>query len=215
MHLISTPITIGAAAHVIHGTLPLVGDRIQERLNDETVGTLQLYDVEVHSHLQQKSVAYLASAMVPKSRIEYVLVSSGRHEAPLKRWNNRTRKSLHSAIAVLSSCCIEGDVHLPGGMLDTRYTYLRELSGFFALTNARVRILGAEAVEIPLVFANLDYVSCLQIGEVFGPNPEDLVGTADEVDVPTAVECDVPTADEFHVHPADLAAALVESGTGG
>ena len=185
MQLTSTPITIGAAAHVIHGTLPLVGDRIQERLNDESAGTLQLLDVEVHSHLQQRSVAHLASAMVPKSRIEYVLVASGRHEAPVKRWNNRTRKSLHSAIAILSSCCIEGDVHLPGGLLDTHYAFVRELPGFFAITNARVRILGAEAIDIPLVFASRDYVSCLQIGEVFGPIPEGL---------PESVIVDLPVA---------------------
>jgi hypothetical protein len=170
MHLTSTAITIGAGAHVLHGNLQLVGGRIQERLNDHRYGTLQLSDVHVRSQLQGRSVARLASALVPKSRIEYVLVSSGRHEAPLKRWNNRTPKSQHATVAVMERCCIEGDVHLPGGLLDTHYSYTRQLPGFFALTNARVRILGGDPTEVPLVFANLEYVSCLQIGEVFGPD---------------------------------------------
>lgn len=182
MHLTSTPITIGAAAHVLHGTLPLRGDRIQERLNDDTSDTLQLFDVDVRSHLQQRSVVHLGSALVPKSRVEYVLVDSGRHEAPIKRWNNRTRKAQHSAIAVLSSCVIEGEMHLPGVLLDTHYTYTRELPNFFALTHARVRILGAEAVEVPLVFANLEMVSCLQIGEVFGPDILDATGPVESVE---------------------------------
>lgn len=182
MHLTSTAITIGAGAHVLHGKLPLVGDRIQERLNDERHSTLQLSDVDVCTHLQQRQVAHLASALVPKSRIEYVLVNSGRHEAPLKRWNNRTRKARHSAVAVLERCCIEGEVHLPGGLLDTHYSYTRELPGFFALTNAQVRVLGGDPVEVPLVFANRDCVSCLQIGEVFGPDVVDTAGPVEAVD---------------------------------
>jgi hypothetical protein len=182
MHMTTTAITIGAGAHVLHGNLPLVGGRIQERLNDERYGTLQLLDVDVRSHLQQRSVAQLASALVPKSRMEYVLVNSGRHEAPLKRWNNRTPKAQHSAIAVLERCCIEGDVHLPGGLLDAYYTYTRQLPDFFALTNARVRILGGEPIEVPLVFANREYVNCLQIGEVFGPDILDSTGPVETVD---------------------------------
>jgi hypothetical protein len=181
MHLTTTAITIGAGAHVLHGNLSLAGGRIQERLNDERFGTLQLSEVDVRSHLQQRPVAHLASALVPKSRIEYVLVESGRHEAPIKRWNNRTRKAQHSAVAVLERCCIEGEVHLPGGLLDTHYTYARELPNFFALTSARVRILGGEAIEVPLVFANRDYVSCLQIGEVFGPQEMDSTGPVETV----------------------------------
>src|SRR5690606_7540485 len=133
MHMTTTAITIGAGAHVLHGNLPLVGGRIQERLNDERSGTLRLSEVDVRSQLQQRSVAHLASALVPKSCIEYVLVNSVRHEAPIKRWNNHTRKAQHSAVAVLERCCIEGDVHLPGGLLDMHYTYTRELPAFFAL----------------------------------------------------------------------------------
>jgi hypothetical protein len=182
MHYTSTAITIGVGTHVLHGTLPLGGERIQDRLNDGTAGTLQLLEVDVRSHLQQRPVSHLALALVPKSRIEYVLPDSGRHEAPIKRWNNRTRKAQHSAIAVLERCCIEGDVHLPGGLLGTHYTYTRELPNFFALTNARIRILGGEAIEAPLVFANRDYVSCLQIGEVLGPHLLDSTGPVEDVD---------------------------------
>lgn len=182
MHMTTTAITIGAGAHVLHGNLPLVGGRIQERLNDERSGTLRLSEVDVRSQLQQRSVAHLASALVPKSCIEYVLVNSVRHEAPIKRWNNHTRKAQHSAVAVLERCCIEGDVHLPGGLLDMHYTYTRELPAFFALTNARVRILGGEPIEVPLVFANREYVSCLQIGEVFGPDVIDSTTPTESID---------------------------------
>jgi hypothetical protein len=182
MHLTSTAITIGAGGHLLHGTLPLVGDRIQERLNDEITGTLQLSDVDVRSQLQRRPVAHLAWAVVPKARIEYVMVDSGRHEAPIKRWNNHTRKAQHSAVAVLERCSIEGDVHLPGGLMDTHYTYTRELPAFFALTNARVRVLGADPIEVPLVFANREFVSCLQIGEVFGPDVPALSEPVETID---------------------------------
>ena len=159
-----TRITVGVSKHVLIGTLPLAGTRIQERLNDSRTDVIALTDVEVWSHVNRQCVARLPMAVVPKSQIEYLLIPGDSHEAPQKRWNNHTRKKVFPAFAVVSDCSVSGEIHLATEPTDVWYTLSQQLPRFFAITEASFRGFAGEQLDVSLVIANRDYVTCFHAG---------------------------------------------------
>src|SRR5688572_4177986 len=85
-------ITVAIPGHWLLGTLSLAGNRIQEALNDSRTDFLELTEVDVHPHGNRFSAARLPDVTVAKSQVQIVAVPSSEHEAPVKRWNNRTAK---------------------------------------------------------------------------------------------------------------------------
>lgn len=169
-------ITAAVAGHWLVGRLPLTGSRIQEALSDPSSDFVKLLDVEVHPLAKRECVAKLREVLVPKSKIEFVAVPSGPHEAPEKRWNNRTAKQIVQAFAIVSDYSISGELHLPAKPGDFQLAFTRQLGRFFALTGVTLNSSrqGTKQLSVSLVIVNKDFVSCFQVGQ---PAPAEGSGT--------------------------------------
>lgn len=163
----NTQVIASVSEHWLLGSLPLAGTRIQDALNDSSTEFVQLSDVEVYRRAKCQCVASLTEAVVPKCNIEFVVVPSNQHEAPVKRWNNLAARTVLKAFAIVNDCCISGELHLSTEPRDDRYTFSHQIGNFFALTGASLSLTGpgVEPLRIPLVFANKDFVNCFHIGE--------------------------------------------------
>ncbi len=162
----STRITVAVSDYWILGTLPLENTRIQDLLNDSSTAFLQLHDVEVHKLANCDCIATLSNLVVPKNKLEFILVPSDKHEAPDKRWNNRKSKQGYTAFTILSQYSVFGTLHLDTEPTDSRYVLTHQLGSFFALTDACVHRggRGVKQLHVPLLLANTDFVNCFEVG---------------------------------------------------
>jgi hypothetical protein len=160
-------ITAAVFGHWLIGNLPLADFRIQEVLNDSRTDFLTLTDVEVHPLSKRECVSHLPQVIIPKGKLEFVIVPTSRHEAPEKRWNNLAAKTPFQAFAMLSGYRIWGELHLPKEPDDIHFVFTHQLSQFFALTRASVSLdpRGESQLSAPLLLANKESVSCLHIGQ--------------------------------------------------
>ncbi len=160
----SKRITIAISGHWIFGYLPLSGSRIQETLNDSRTDFLTLIDVEVHPLSNGASITRLPEVTIPKAKVQIVAVPTNEHEAPEKRWNNRTAKEAFQTFAIASDYRVSGELHLPSKPSGPPFILVEQLGKFFALTDASFS-LGKKQLKAPLILINKDFVSCFHVGE--------------------------------------------------
>jgi hypothetical protein len=180
-------ITAAISGHWLVGHLPLDGTRIQDALNDARTDFLRLFDVEVHAPAKREYITKLPDVIVPKCKLEFVVIPTGEHEAPEKRWNNRAARAVFKAFAIVGHCDISGHLHLPSKPNDFQYTLLHQLGRFFALTEASFSFSGHGGTElsVPLLFVNRDFVSCLHVGTL----QPDARQVAEQFDPPVVLPC--------------------------
>jgi hypothetical protein len=158
-------ITAAVSGHWLVGDLPLSGTRIQEVLNDAGTDFLRLFDVEVHAPAKRECVNKLPDVIVPKCKLEFVVIPTSEHEAPEKRWNNRAARAVFKTFVIVGHCDISGHLHLPSKPANFQFTLLQQLGRFFALTEASFSFSGMQ-LSVPLLFVNRDFVSCLHVGSL-------------------------------------------------
>lgn len=163
----STRITIAVSDYWILGTMPLENSRIQDVLSDPSTNFVQLCDAEIHKLTDCDCVARLPNVYLPKDKIEFILKATDVHEAPDKRWNNRKLKQRYGAFAIVGDHCAYGYLHLDSRPSDARYVLSHQLGNFFPLTDATVRFggRGARQLNVPLLFANTEYLNCFDVGD--------------------------------------------------
>jgi hypothetical protein len=173
----TTRIIASVSGHWILGALPLAGGRIQEVINETNTEFLQLSEVSIYHRTKCQHVVELHGVTVPKKKIEFIVVPSEEHEAPVKRWNNLSARTVTNAFAIVNDCCISGDLHLPENPSDSRYALLHQVGDFIALTGASLSHTGPDdkPVRVPLLFANKDYINCFQVGQAIKNTPTESV----------------------------------------
>jgi hypothetical protein len=161
-------ITAAVSGHWLVGHLPLSGTRIQEALNDAGTDYLRLFDVEVHAPAKRECITKLPDVIVPKCKLEFVVIPTSEHEAPEKRWNNRAARAVFKTSLTVGNCYISGHLHLPSKPANFHFTLLQQLGRYFPLTEASFSFSGhgGTQLSVPLLFVNRDFVSCLHIGAV-------------------------------------------------
>lgn len=157
--------------------MPLADGRIQEVINDNNTEFLQLTKVSIYRRTKCQHVGDLDEVIIPKKKIEFIVVPSDEHEAPVKRWNNLSSRIVTNAFAIVNDCCISGELHLPANPSDDRYVLLHQVGDFIALTEASLSLTGplAKPVRVPLLFANKDYINCFHIGQASKNTPTESV----------------------------------------
>jgi hypothetical protein len=159
------PVIVSASGQWFVGKLLSHGERIQDILRDTNSSFITLSDVQICRPAEGEWCrATLHHVIVLRHEIEFVTVPPGRHEAPIKRYNNyEVRKTIH-CVFTLGQYCIQGDVHVPVVHDDVAYTFLSQLGSFFPITNACLSTTGIEQLTVPVLFANKQHVSCFSLG---------------------------------------------------
>jgi hypothetical protein len=116
-------------------------------LNADHTAFLHLHDVAVFRGFQGECLKRMSDATIPKRTIDFVMIESTVHEAPLRRKHSFIEKRPQSALVLMAEYEIRGTFMLKGSA-DTLLTSLRETPTFFPITSAYVRRLESEGESI-------------------------------------------------------------------
>ena len=98
-------VMVATSSYWFVGDMPTKGFRIKDVLKDGSTDYLMMSDVEIYRHPIRECITNLSDLTLPKNKIEIVVMSLDQHEAPTKRWNNFTAKSVFEAFAVVGNYC--------------------------------------------------------------------------------------------------------------
>ncbi len=108
-------ILIVADHHSLFGEIKSRGLRMLDVLNDVSTDYLRLHDVAVRRGIQDESISkQLPAVTIPKSAIDFVLLESSKHEAPLRRQHAFVPKDAHTAFILLGEYEIHGTFMFKG-----------------------------------------------------------------------------------------------------
>jgi hypothetical protein len=156
-----TRVIVVVSQHWIVGSMPSNGQRIQDILRDENSNYARLMDVQIYADANHTAcLAVLPQAMVPKERIELVILPEEQHEAPVKRWNNFTARSTAKISGIVSRYYVEGELQLPPSTLDVLRAVTQQLGTFFPITRASLIAPDSRRIAAPVVFANKRFLNC-------------------------------------------------------
>jgi hypothetical protein len=157
----ATRVIVAASPYWIAGSIWLNEKRIQDILKDSNTNFARFTDVQIFADADRTScVAALPYAMVPKDRIELVILPDARHEAPVKRWNNFNVRTTSKVSAIVSRYYIEGQLQLPPSTLDVMHALTQQLGSFFPIVGASIVAPDLKRMRVPVVFANKRFLSC-------------------------------------------------------
>ena len=165
-------VMVATSSYWLVGNMPSTGVRIQDVLKDGGTDFVMLSDVQVHQHVERKCLTTLSDVVVPKCKIGIMVVPSDQHEAPVKRWNNFTAKAAVKVFTIVSEYCIQGELQLPTPSDDSLYTLTDKLGRFFAISRASISGPGAKQLNVPLLFANKEFVNCFHLAPLVHPVTE-------------------------------------------
>jgi len=157
---------VGVSGHWLVGAMLSTGTRIQDVLKDGATDFVHLVDVQVCPYAEREScLATLSEVVVPKCKIEIVVVFADRHEAPTKRRNNLVVRETTNVFAIVSKYYIQGELHLPTSPHDSLSTLNHHLGRFFPITRASMSGPGEKQLSVPFLLANKDFVNCFHVAE--------------------------------------------------
>ena len=173
-------ILVVSGLHSFFGEVENRGLRVLDVLNDVSTGFLQLHDVTVIRGFHGERIKRIQDAMIPKSAIDFVLLESETHEAPMRRRHSFVEKRAQRALVLMADFEIRGTFMLKGPV-DSMVALGRDSSPFFPITSANVKRLVStgESVKAGVVMINNSKVSLLHL-EQEPAVPYDLEGTPDE-----------------------------------
>jgi len=165
MLLDETKVMVAVAEHWLVGSIPCYGNRIQDILKDESTNLLRLSDVQICQDADlTRPLISLPHVIVPKQNIELMVLPEGKHEAPVKRWNNLAVRATTNVFAIMSRYCVRGELQLPESPSDTARVLTHQLGTFFPITQASIVGAGIK-LTAPVLFANKRLVHCLYVGD--------------------------------------------------
>jgi len=154
------------SGHWLVGAMLSAGTRIQDVLNDGSTDFVHLMDVQVCGIAQPEScLATLSKVLIPKCKIQLVILPADRHEAPKKRWNNLTVRATTNVFTIVSKYRIQGELNLPTSSDDPLSTLTHQLGRFFPITQASLSGPGVKELSVPVLLANRDFVNCFHVGK--------------------------------------------------
>lgn len=159
----SIPLILVVENHWLLGKLRTSDLRVLDILNDPQTDYLDLHDVKVFSSGdQQNCLADLPEAIVPKERLQLLIIPTDKYEKSRKERMHRIvdKKSLDVS-TVAAGYFIQGKLHVRSHGYDSRYTLTHVLGHFFPITDATISRPGVEPITVSTVIANKTYLSCL------------------------------------------------------
>jgi hypothetical protein len=162
----NTPVIAVVSEHWLVGVLPLTGARIRDVLRDGNTDFVHVHNVSVYQNGESESrVAILPQALVPKEKIQLVIIPKSRHEAPVRRYNNLAKSATANVFLMVGGYSVQGELHLPTLSKNMLHTFTSGIGEFFAITQARVEGFG-KRLSAPVVLANKGLVGCFSLGEL-------------------------------------------------
>jgi hypothetical protein len=153
-------VLIVAGLHSFLGDVENRGVRVLDVLNDDHTAFLHLHDVAVFRGFQGECLKRMSDATIPKRTVDFVMIESTVHEAPLRRKHGYIEKRPQSALVLMAEYEIRGTFMLKGSA-DSLLTSRRETPTFFPITSAYVRRLESpgESIKANVLLVNNTRVS--------------------------------------------------------
>jgi hypothetical protein len=105
-------------------------------------------------------IAALPQAMIPKDRIQLVILPETKHEAPVNRWNNFSARTTANISAIVGGFYVEGELQLPLSTIDVVHAFTQQLGTFFPITRASIIAADKKCLAVPVLFANKRFLNC-------------------------------------------------------
>ncbi len=163
------PAVVATSSHWLVGNILCHGMRIQDVLMDPNTDAARLTDVKICGYAGVECLKTAPHAVVPKKKIELLLIPSSQHEAPMRRLYKYTQKRSYRAFVVVGEYCVEGAISLPSPPKDPVHTLAHQIDRFFPVTQASISTIGGEPFDSPILLANKEYVTCFHVGEEIVP----------------------------------------------
>jgi hypothetical protein len=153
-------VLIVAGLHSFLGDVENRGVRVLDVLNDDHTAFIHLHDVAVFRGFQGECLKRMSDATIPKRTIDFVMIESTVHEAPLRRRHGFIEKRPQSALVLMAEYEIRGTYMLKGSA-DTLLTTRHETPTFFPIISACVRRLESpgESIKANVLLVNNTRVS--------------------------------------------------------
>ena len=158
-------VMLSTSSYWLVGNYQLMGLRTQDALNDDRTDFVRLSDVHVFGQPDEECQSRLSAIILPKNKIEFVVLLASHHEAPEKRWNNFIPKHAAPVWLILGEYSIQGHMQLFETAITSVETLFRDFSDFFAIIGATVRRPGSARCEAPVLLANKQYVRAFHIDQ--------------------------------------------------
>ncbi|HEX2474138.1 MAG TPA: hypothetical protein VHK01_05305 [Lacipirellulaceae bacterium] len=156
-----TRVIIVVSQHWIVGSMHLNGQRIQDVLRDANTNFARVLDVQVYADANHTTcIAALPQVMVPKDRIQLVILPEMQHEAPVKRWNNFSARTTANISAIVGGFYVEGELQLPVSTIDVVHAFTTQLGTFFPIIRASIIAPDKKRLSVPVLFANKRFLNC-------------------------------------------------------
>jgi hypothetical protein len=156
-----TRVIVVVSQHWIVGSIPSNGQRIQDILRDANSNFARLIDVQIYADANHTTcIAALPQMVVPKDRIQLVILPEVQHEAPVKRWNNFSARTAANFSAIVGGFYVEGELQLPPSTIDVVHAFTQQLGTFFPITRASIIAPDKKRLSVPVLFANKRFLNC-------------------------------------------------------
>ncbi len=158
----SVTILAVAGQHSLFGVLQNTGVRVIDVLNDPGTDFIRLEEAIVCRGIQGQCVERAPELTVHKAVLDFVLLDTGKHEAPVRRHHTRVEKELHEALVLVGDYEIRGTLMLRKSS-DLIAALNRELSNFFPVITPRLSIVSTDKGPIAagLAIVNKSRISLL------------------------------------------------------
>jgi len=153
------PILIISGQHSFSGLVENRGLRILDVLNEGGTEFVNLHDISIQRGFDETSIRQVAATLLPKAAIDFVLLKSDPHEAPIRRKHSLVAKDRHSAFVVLDDYEIRGTFEAKG-LIDPKLVLHQDASTFFAVVSPTINHGASKwTVSAGVAFVNKTKVS--------------------------------------------------------
>jgi hypothetical protein len=162
------PLILVVESHWLVGKMRRAPDqRVLDLLTESTSAYVNLEDVRVFSSFDRKNCLKTLPAMVvPKDRLQMVIIPTDRFEIPRKqRIHKMVKKIQLESSAIAAGYLVQGTLHLNSSANDAQHLLSDLLGRFFPITAATINGPGGEPIKAATVLANKDFVSSVSCGD--------------------------------------------------
>jgi hypothetical protein len=164
-------ILIVSGQHSFSGSVENRGLRILDVLNEPSTEFLNLHNVSIQRGFDETSIEHVGATLVPKTAIDFVLLKSETHEAPVRRRHALVAKDRYSAFVTLAHYEIRGKF-VAKGTVDPKVVLHQDASAFFAIVSPTINWGGStRPVSAGVAFVNRAKVSLFHYGSERSASP--------------------------------------------
>lgn len=152
--------------HALSCVVPTKGQRLLDLLNDPETEFLNVNSIEVYRHASSDLVRAFPASVIRKTSIALAILTGPRHEAPERRKNSYTSKSVYDAFVTIGDFEVNGMLHLMGSP-DTLSFLTHEANRFVPLSKANVCFKGASGGRFQerVIIVSKSAIDLLEISE--------------------------------------------------